>query len=326
MPKPSGLGRGLSSLIPNKSAEINKSDDNISKKATAFWGGDDSDDKGDNSVPVVNKPVPSSKLDDEVIVENIPVISIEANPYQPRQNFEKTTLNELKDSIRGHGILQPLVVSPHRDGYQLIAGERRLRSAQELGLKTVPAIIRDVTNQEKLELSLIENIQRQNLNAIEEAKSYLRLSDEFDISQEDIGKRVGKSRSKVTNSIRLLQLPEEVQQMIIGEKLTEGHGKILLELDSPEKQIALAKKIIRQSLTVRDTSDTVKTQKGINIKVNTNRSTDPRFKVWEQKLESTLGTRVNIIDKKGKGKVELEYFSDEELTALIEKLTDLDEF
>jgi len=322
MPKPIGLGRGLASLIPDNK---NNQTDQISKNAQAFWSGVKTNDVDTNIKVSVQS---EDKLqNNKNIVQEIPVLNIIANPYQPRHDFEHNALNDLKDSIRVHGILQPIVVVPHKDGYQIIAGERRFRSAQELGLTTVPAIVRDnISQQQQLELSLIENIQRQNLNPIEEAMSYQRLAAEFNLGQEDIAKRVGKSRSKITNSIRLLNLPDKVQDMLRQGKLTEGHAKVILELDMPEKQLALAQKIVRQNLTVRDTSDTVKVAKGVNVKIRTKVNQDPRFRSWEQKLESSLGTRVNIIDKKGQGKIELQYFSNEELMGLVEKLTDLDEF
>ena len=326
MPKPTGLGRGLASLIPDTNINKDKSPaEKINKKAQEFWSG--SVDKSAVKVSVVsddgnNKPISNN---DELSLTYVPINSIVANPYQPRKNFEKNSLDDLITSISEHGILQPLVVVPSDNGYQLIAGERRFRSAQILNLDTVPVIIRDVTQQEQLELSLIENIQRQNLNPIEEAHSYKQLADEFGLPQEDIAKRVGKSRSKVANSMRLLQLPDEVQRLLMEEKITEGHGKILLELDSPEKQIALAKKIVRQNLTVRDTGTTVKKQKGINTNITTVESKDPRIQAWEKKLESSLGTKVSIVDKKDKGKIEIEYFSNEELMAMIERLSDVDD-
>ncbi len=323
MPKPTGLGRGLASLIPDtKSNETKPTDQKINQKAKAFWSG------GVNESAVKVSVVANdnhSQSDSNISLLNIPLASIEANPYQPRKNFEQSALDDLVASIREHGILQPLVVVPNGDGYQLIAGERRFRSAQILQLETVPVIVRDVTEQQQLELSLIENIQRQNLNPIEEARSYKQLADEFSLSQEDIAKRVGKSRSKVANSMRLLQLPDEVQRLLMEEKITEGHGKLLLELDSPEKQIALAKKIVRQNLTVRDTGTTVKKQKGIN-NATTTKSKDPRIQAWEKKLESSLGTKVSIVDRNNKGKIEIEYFSNEELMALIERLSDVDDF
>lgn len=311
-----GLGRGLASLIPDS-----KKQDTIKQQARSVWNGVANDDKP-KSVPVTEEK--SSRVQENQI-QQILVKKITANPYQPRTQFDRASLEELMASIKEHGILQPVVLAPVADGYQLIAGERRFRSAQFLEMETVPAIVRDVTEQQQLELSLIENIQRQQLNPIEEARSYKRLHDEFNIKQEDIGNRVGKSRSKVANMLRLLSLPEEIQEWLRDGKLTVGHAKILLELDSPSKQLTIAKKILRQNLTVRDTNVTVKEAQGVSVKGHIRKAADPRIKSKEKTLQSLLGTKVSISDSGGKGRITIEYYADEELDALVERLGQLDD-
>ncbi len=308
--KPGGLGRGLASLIPDT-----KKDSTIKQQARQVWSGPaGSDDVTASAAPVVSSGV-----------AHIEVSKIKANPYQPRTQFDHNKLEDLIASIKEHGILQPIVVSPTDDGYELIAGERRLRAATFLEFTQVPALIRDVTKQQQLELSLIENIQRQELNPIEEALSYKRLHDEFNIKQEDIGNRVGKSRSKIANMLRLLTLPDDIQNWLRDGKLTTGHAKVLLELESPQKQLVLAKKIMRQNMSVRDTSVNVKEMKGVAVKTHIRKAQDPKIKHQEKVLQSLLGTKVLIADKLGKGKVTIEYYAPEELDALIERLSHPDD-
>ena len=303
-----GLGRGLASLIPDKK------DDKIVTQAKNLWGG--SQEQIETA---------SAAGEDLAAITFVPLGKIAANPYQPREHFSHGSLEELISSIKEHGILQPLVVAPKDDGFELIAGERRLRAAQFLELDKVPVIIREVTEQEQLELSLIENIQRQNLNAIEEARAYQRLIDEFNLTQAEVAQRVGKSRAKVANTLRLLHLPAEIQAWLAEGKLTEGHAKILLEVDNPKKQLTIAKRILRQQLTVRDTKEVVTSAKGIKVKEHTRSSNRGKYKTWEDNLQSVLGTKVSIDDKKGKGRIMIEYYSEEELRDLVDRLSRLDD-
>ncbi|MGB0756977.1 MAG: ParB/RepB/Spo0J family partition protein [Patescibacteria group bacterium] len=319
-----GLGRGLASLIPD-APKPEKKEQKIADRASKAWGGVNVPvSTGDSDTATTKAESKEVQAPSKNQVVDIPVELIDANPYQPRKTFEEQALDDLVASISTHGILQPLVVVTRGDRFELIAGERRFRAAQKAELTHVPVITRDVPEQEQLELSLIENIQRQNLNPIEEAESFTQLGDEFSLSQEEIAKRVGKSRSSVANTMRLLQLPQEVKQYVRDGKLTEGHAKVLLELDSEAKQVALAKKIIRQQLTVRDTTATVKEVTGKSSPQKKS-ATDGRLHAWEQKLQALYGTKAHIKDTKGKGRVELEYFSNEELMALLDKLTSVDD-
>jgi len=290
-----GLGRGLGSLIPNKSNFFS---------ASSFERRDiDIDEAAANSRIV-----------------DVPVESIISNKYQPRQYFSEKPLQELAASIKEHGILQPLVVVKAGAGYELIAGERRLRASKIAGLKTVPVIIRQASELQKLELALIENIQRSDLNPIESAEAYQKLNDEFGLTHEEIAKKMGKSRPMISNAIRLLGLPAEMQQALAEGRITEGHAKVLLEIHDNDKRLALFKRVLADKLTISDTSQEVK-------KVEVNRHTrkitrDPNLEAHEERLREALGTKVSI-RRRGKngGEIVIEYYGEEEFADLIEKLT-----
>lgn len=285
MTKHASLGRGLAALIPSK---INK--DLVETKEILG---------------------PSERI---VMLD---VNAIQANPHQPRKNFDRASMEELINSIKVHGIIQPLVVTKTPSGYQLIVGERRLRAAKFLSMKKVPVITRSVSEQEKLELSLVENVQRQNLNPIERAWGYKRLIDEFNFTQEEVGKKVGQSRAAVTNSLRLLTLPEEMQKALIEERITEGHAKVLLGVKSEQERERLYKEIIRHSLTVRDTEKAKK----VVVKKHLRRiSQDPNLELQEQRLREALGTRVNINKHGQRGNIMIEFYSDDELKEIIKKI------
>lgn len=287
------LGRGLGALIPTGGATP------IPKK-------------------VVEEITRETLAETGEKVLHLPIEQIEPNPVQPRKLFSHQEMEELINSIRQHGIIQPLIVTKIGENkYQLIAGERRLRAAKFLELKTVPAIIRSVKENEKLELSLIENIQRKDLNPMERARAYQRLIDEFNLTQEEVAKRIGKARATIANTLRLLNLPPEVQQAIEEEKITEGHAKALLSLDDPEKQKNLLKRILGVGLTVRETERQVA---GHRVKVTI---FDPVLIEKERKLAEILGTKVKIEKKKKGGKIIIEFYSQEELDNLINKLTNL---
>jgi ParB family chromosome partitioning protein len=295
-----GLGRGLSSLIPNKQVEpeANQSADDFSRKTLSA---SDESIRGDKFVLEVD------------------VSQIVANPHQPRHQFDDEKLENLAQSIKVHGIIQPLVVSRIGNRYELIAGERRFQAAQRVGLKKVPVIIRDVDDLEKLELAIIENIQRHDLNAIEEAKAYQKLADEFQMNQEEIAVKMGKSRSLVANKIRLLSLPVEVQRGLIEGKITEGHAKAILSIPNAEKQRALYEMILKNNLTVRQSEDKTKE---ISVKTHT-RSThvDPELKQLENTLVEALGTKVKVSKAGDGGKIVIEYYSKEDLDSLLEKIS-----
>ncbi len=256
-------------------------------------------------------------------VLEIPVDEIEPNPAQPRKNFSHEEMEELANSIRTYGIIQPLIltqITSLQGGekgikYQLVAGERRWRAAKILSLTSVPAIIRKVKDIEKLELTLVENIQRKDLNPMERARAFQRLISEFNLTQEEVARKIGKARATVANTLRLLNLPESVQGAIEEEKISEGHAKALLAVETPEKQKALLKRILGLGLTVRETEKMVsgrRIRKSIEL--------DPRLLEKERELSEILGTRVKIRKMRRGGKITIETYSREELEGMIEKL------
>ena len=292
MPQNYGLGRGLASLIPNKNAD---------------------DARNDRMKPQINTDNTSNSG-----VLEVEIGKISPNPHQPRLKFDEEKLEELANSIKHHGIIQPLVVSQKGTGYELIAGERRLQAAQKAGLEKIPVILRDAEEKEKLELALAENIHRHDLDAIEEAKAYKKLPDNFDMNQEEIADRVGKSRSAVANKMRLLNLPIEIQRAITENKITEGHAKAILAMPNPEKQRALYEMIIKQNLTVRQVEDKTK-----EVSVRSHKRTvsvDPEIKELENKLVGILGTKVKVTKSGGGGKIIIEYYSEEELGSVVAKI------
>ncbi len=300
-----GLGRGLASLIPQNRS--NNSDKKINEPRDDFnyFG-------AKPAMGSVEKSVPNSG------VQEIDLIRIVPNPHQPRVHFDAEKLQELAASIREHGIIQPLVVTKSGNQYEIIAGERRFQAAGLAGLKTVPVIVRDATELQKLELAIIENVQRHDLNAIEEAKSYLRLSDEFDLSQDEVAKKMGKSRSVVANKLRLLHLPIEIQKALIEDKITEGHAKAILAIENPEKQRALFEMILKNSLTVRQTEEKTKE---ISVKTHTRHiAIDPEVKRIEDLLAGTLGTKVKLSKAGTGGKIIIDYYSPEELNNILSKV------
>lgn len=258
---------------------------------------------------------------DPVMVD---IQKVEPNRQQPRKNFDEDSLLELSDSIKQFGILQPLLVQDKKDYYEIIAGERRWRAAKMAQMKEVPVIIKELTDQEIVEISLIENIQRENLNPIEEAIAYKRLLEEFNLKQDEVAERVSKSRTAVTNSMRLLKLSEKVQQMVIDDMLTTGHARALLGIENQDKQYAAAQKIFDEKLSVRDTEKLVKKmQSEKNETPAKDSSVDSKLDViyqdLEEKMKNILGTKVSIHKKTAKkGIIEIEYYSPEELDRIIE--------
>ena len=244
---------------------------------------------------------------------------LEPNRFQPRQIFSEAKLEELARSIRSHGFIQPIVVRRVGERYQIVAGERRWRAAQQLGLSRVPVSIRSITDDSLLEISLIENIQRENLNPVEEAKAYLRLSQEFGLTQEEIAHRTGKDRSTVTNFLRLLKLPSEVQQMVLEGLLSMGHARAILALEGAKEQRALAEQAIENGWSVRQVEKAIAANKAPILAQKT-KQVDPNVRAATEALERSLGTRVRIVEKGKKGKIEIEYYSPEELQRLYERL------
>ena len=292
--KKGGLGKGLDALISEK------------------------------KVNTVNKDTQENDKDlyrDAVMVD---IQKVEPNREQPRKNFDEDALLELSDSIKMYGILQPLLVQDKDEYYEIIAGERRWRAAKMAKIKEVPVIIKNFTEQEILEISLIENIQREDLNPIEEAIAYKRLLEEFHLKQDEIAERVSKSRTAVTNSMRLLKLSDDVQQMLIDDMISSGHARALLAIDNPEKQYSIAQKIFDEKLSVRDTEKLVKkieNEKESPVKKEEIIDTklDIIYQDLEEKMKNILGTKVMIHKKDAnKGKIEIEYYSPEELDRIME--------
>jgi ParB family chromosome partitioning protein len=282
MPQRSGLGKGLDALIPGGGP------------SAAVAGG----------------------------VTQVSIRLIERNPHQPRTDFDPVKLTELADSIREHGVIQPLIVSPSADGtYTLIAGERRLQAAQKAGFKTVPVIVRQASGQELLELALIENVQRADLNPLEEAEAYRQLTREFGLSHEAVAERVGKSRADVSNTIRLLELTSKVKQALVNGRITEGHARALAGLSSARAQESALQSVLRNEMNVRQVEDLVR-------KLGGKRPTPARKKKArsadvhdiERRLRSSLGTKVTLRHGRKGGMVMIHYYSDEELDALLKKL------
>ena len=297
--KRGGLGKGLDSLIPDK--KFDKS----------------------GSIPhnKENKQVESAtkEKDGQVMMK---INDVEPNREQPRKHFEEDALLELADSIKQFGVLQPLIVQKRKDYYEIIAGERRWRAAKLAGIKEVPVIVKNYTDQEILEISLIENIQRENLNPIEEAMAYKKLLNEFNLKQDEVAERVSKSRTAVTNSMRLLKLSEKVQQMIIDDMISTGHARALLAIDDEEQQYLLATKIFDEKLSVRETEKLVKDvknpKKEIPKKIIQNAFV---YEDIEERMKNIMGTKVHVNHKpNGKGKIEIEYYSESELERIFELL------
>jgi len=254
------------------------------------------------------------------MIWHIPISEIRANSEQPRRNFDHNSLEDLVLSIKKHGILQPLIVTEKDDGgYELIAGERRLRASEIAGLVTVPAIVRAATGQEKLELALIENIQRENLNPIEEAFAYKRLIDEFNLTQQEVAEQVGKSRPSVANSVRLLDLPEVIQKSLMDGQLSAGKARALLSLKDQREQLALFRSFVGEKMSVREVERAV-ADKGQKSRKGSVRR-DPNIIAQEELMEERLGTKVRVTQKGERGTIVIEYHSREELKRLIQELS-----
>ena len=304
-----GLGRGLDALFPEKTPV---SRENVRKPVTKPTK------KTEISVKADQKNESSSQKKTAMMVK---ISNVEPNRNQPRKQFDEDALLELSESVKQYGVLQPLLVSDKKDYYEIIAGERRWRAAKLAGLKEVPVIVKEFSAQELVEISLIENIQREDLNPVEEAMAYKRLMDEFHLKQDEIADRVGKSRTAVTNSMRLLKLSAKVQQMLIDEMITAGHARAILAISDKEKQETVAMRVFDEKLSVRETESLVKrilnTQKEKKQKTTT--AEDAIYESLEEKMKGIMGTRVLIHRKKNdKGKIEIEYYSKDELERIID--------
>jgi ParB family chromosome partitioning protein len=266
--------------------------------------------------------IPQLQVGPDDPVSNIPIEELRPNPYQPRRDFAEEKLAELVKSVQEYGILQPLIVRQGLSGYEIVAGERRFRAAQRAGLAVVPAVVRDLSDRQVMEIALIENLQREDLNPIEVAEAYATLMREFSLTQEMLAERVGQSRSHVANVLRLLNLPAEVREYVSRGTLTMGHARALLSLDDPEQQKMLAEKIVQEDLSVRAVEQLV--QRLLSIVSRETRKPpkreDPTLKHYEEILRANLGTAVKIHQGKKRGKIEIEYYSPEDLTRLLHLL------
>jgi len=286
-----GLGKGLDSLIPNAVGETKL--------------------KRDSSGNADNNP--------ETLIK---ITKIEPNREQPRKNFDEDALQELADSIKQFGLLQPILVQERKNYYEIIAGERRWRAAKLAGLKEVPVIIKNYTNQEIVEISLIENIQREDLNPIEEAQAFKRLLSEFHLKQDEVADRVSKSRAAVTNSIRLLKLSDEVQQMLINDMISTGHARALIAIENQEEQSNIAQRVFDEKLSVRDVEKLVKNlYKPDKPKKLTDKALQVIYQDLEEKLKQRLSTKVTVISKgEGAGKIEVEFYNHDDLDRILEMI------
>lgn len=286
------LGRGLSALLPNKPLSP--------------------------PVAAAPAPAPAPVAPVETVPTALPLTEIHANPDQPRSKFSETQLQELADSIRVHGIIQPIIVRKQGTGYQIVAGERRCRAAKLAGLETVPVVIQDISDATLLEVALIENIQREDLSPIETARAFDRLSRDLGLSQEEIGRRTGKDRATIANFMRLLRLPAEVQDMVGDGRLSMGHAKAILSLHGPDDQVGLAQKILKSGLSVRQTEHEAQVALGDKEpKAKKVEPQDPNVRAAVESLERALGTRVKIVQSGAeRGRIEIEYYSPAELDRL----------
>ncbi len=292
----SGLGRGLQSLIPSRKVLPNE----VYRAASA-----PSSSLGFSSPSESRAGTPLQA----------PIDKVKPNPRQPREHFSHTAIEELIASIKEYGVLQPLVVTANPDGtYELIAGERRLRAAKLAGLATVPVIIRTANEQQKLELALIENLQRQDLSPIEEAKAFKILLEEYDLTQEEVAGKMGKSRGYVANTVRLLNLPEEAQEAVSKGYLTASNARTLAGLESAAEQKKWLQKMMKEGMTAREAEQVVTKRKRAVLR-------DPQAAADEETLRESLGTKVRIAKKEGKGNITIDFYSDEEYRTLVKKLT-----
>ena len=283
MSKKSGLGKGLGALIPEEINEDVPNDNNINKLSMAL---------------------------------------IKPNSGQPRKRFDEEAIIQLSQSIKEHGLIQPIIVKEDNSVYTIVAGERRWRAAKLAGLKDIPAIIMDLSDKDVLEISLIENIQRQDLNPIEEAKAYKKLLDDFKLTQEDLSKRIGKSRTAIANCLRLLNLDKRVQDYLIDGVISEGHGRAILPLTDNELQYRVSQTVIDENLSVRETEKLIRELSNTKShnKKKENKSNNPYYIDLKNRLEELFGTKVYLNTKKNKGKIEIEYYSEEDLQRILDIL------
>lgn len=285
-----GLGKGLDTLIP----------------------------KG---VVVSDKPTSAENVNAAKPDQYVKITKVEPNRNQPRKKFDEDALQELSDSIKLHGVLFPILVVDRKDYYEIVAGERRWRAAKMAGLKEVPVIIRDYTEKEIAEISLIENIQRTDLNPIEEAMAYKSLIEEYNLKQDELAERISKSRTAITNSMRLLKLADNVQEMVVDDLISAGHARALLAIDNPDEQYELAQRVMDEKLSVRDIEKIVKAKNKPKIEKKKNEKQEALYHDIEEKLKASIGTKVTIIAKGDKmGKIEIDFYNQDDLQKIMDLL------
>ena len=305
--KKGGLGKGLDSLIPMPASKTTKSERKTPEKS-------------EKPAKIVEKVV--EKVVEKPTEIKLKISKVEPNREQPRKVFDEDALIELADSIKQFGVIQPILVQQKNDYYEIIAGERRWRAAKIAGLKEIPVVIKEFTDQEVVEISLIENIQRENLNPIEEAVAYKRLLTEFDLKQDEVAERVSKSRAAVTNAMRLLKLDSRVQQMVISEMISTGHARALLAFEDGEMQNIMAMKVFDEKLSVRETEKLAKSNLNPKNprKKDRDASMDAVYDGLMERIKMILGTKVEISRRGNKGKIQIEYYSEKELERLVDLL------
>lgn len=327
------LGRGLGALISTPLSISGNEAIKINKVFNQNFEREKEKEKEKQVISNRGKILNLKEEDQEEVkakIFDLDLGKIRANASQPRETFDEKALQELSVSIKKYGIIQPILVRKAKDGYEIIAGERRYRAAKDAGLKSIPAIIKDLDSNNAYEVSVVENIQRQNLNIIEEAKAYQKIIKEQNINQNELAEKVGKDRSTVTNVLRVLQLPQEIQNLLKEEKITLGHAKILLSLKEKQAQITLAKKAVQESLSIKELEKIVSSawilDAGRAYKDTKTAKVvakgDNQFAEIENLLRQKLGTRVGIKHQKnGRGKITIEYYSEEELDRIIQEIT-----
>lgn len=309
------LGRGLSSLIPKREESAGTKPAQPSTTDTQ---------RAQFVKPSFSEP----RLGESVYF--VETEKVHPNPHQPRRDFDEEGLKDLGESIRRHGIIQPLVVTKHEHQtargqevlYELVAGERRLRAAELIGLKHVPVVIREAAEQQKLEVALVENLQRHNLSPLEEARAFRKLMDVFGLSQQEVASRVGKARPSVANTMRLLDLPQEVQKGLGEAKVSEGHARAILGLKDPVQQLAIYREILEKNLNVRDVEEVVRNEalRAGTRKLRAEKDIDPEVREFQTKLASALGTKVKVKGNPTRGKIVVEFYSREELRNIVDKM------
>lgn len=263
--------------------------------------------------------IPEAQKERAQGVIDVPLNEVLPNRYQPRRRFQEESLKELASSIEAHGVLAPIILRRSGEGYELIAGERRWRAAKMAGLKTIPALVKEASGPAMLELALVENLQREDLNPLEEAEVYRKLSEEFGLTQEEIARRVGKERASVANALRLLRLPDEIKSDLVAGTLTPGHGRALLGLEKISQQLRARERILAQTLSVRESEALVRRiKRGREALVRSGPKASPRIRSLEEELSRILGTKVRITRRGGKGRVEIEFYSDLDLERILE--------